>query len=135
MQDFKQFIQNGDKFAEYVGIDLIDVSPGNATARLTIDDRHLNAVNIAHGAAIFSLADLAFAAAANSYGTVAVAINVNISFLKAVGKGTLTATAREVSRNRKLATYSIRINDETGDRVASFEGMVYRKKEKISLEH
>lgn len=134
MKNIKQFIQQGDRFARYVGIDLIEVTPGSATATLTIDDRHLNAVNIAHGAAIFSLADLAFAAAANSYGTVAVAINVNISFLRAVGRGVLTARATETSRNHKLATYSIRISDEAGNRVASFEGMVYRKKDKIALE-
>ena len=90
-------------------------------------------MNIVHGGAIFTLADLVFAAASNSHGNVAVAINVTISYLKAAAGGTLTAEAREVSRNRKLATYSIRIRDDSGDLVASFQGMVYRKKDKFPV--
>ena len=39
----------------------------------------------------FSLADFTFAVACNSHGTVAVALNVSISFVKAVGSGTLVA--------------------------------------------
>jgi len=90
-----------DRFARYVGIELVEVSEGKAVARMKIREHHLNGVGIVHGAAIFSLADLAFAVAANSHGTVAVAINVNISFLKAVSQGMLVARAEEISRNPK----------------------------------
>jgi len=131
MEDFRQFISKNDKFAEHIGIELLEASEGCAKAILKIDRQHLNAVNIVHGGAIFTLADLVFAAASNSHGTVAVAINVTISYLKAVAGGILTAEARETSRNRKLATYSIRVTDDGGDLVASFQGMVYRKKDKI----
>ncbi len=133
MEYIRQFISKNDKFAEHTGIELLEVSEGRAKAILKIDRQHLNAVNIVHGGAIFTLADLVFAAASNSHGTVAVAINVTISYLKAAAGGTLTAEAREVSRNRKLATYSIRVTDDGGDLVASFQGMVYRKKDKISV--
>ena len=133
MEDIRQFISKNDKFAKHIGIELLEASEGHATAILKIGRQHLNAVNIVHGGAIFTLADLVFAAASNSHGTVAVAINVTISYLKAAAGGTLTAEAREVSRNRKLATYSIRVTDDGGDLVASFQGMVYRKKDKISI--
>ena len=133
MEDIRQFISKNDKFAEHIGIELLEVSEGHARATLKINKQHLNAVNIVHGGAIFTLADLVFAAASNSHGNVAVAINVTISYLKAAAGGTLTAEAREVSRNRKLATYSIRVTDESGDMVASFQGMVYRKKDKFPV--
>ena len=133
MEDVRQFISKHDKFAEHCGIELLEVSEGRAKAILKINRQHLNAVNIVHGGAIFTLADLVFAAASNSHGNVAVAINVTISYLKAAAGGTLTAEAREVSRNRKLATYSIRVTDESGDLVASFQGMVYRKKDKLPV--
>jgi len=84
-----------------------------------------------HGGAIFALADLVFAAASNSHGTVAVAINANISFLKASAGGTLFADAREISKNPKLGTYTIDVTNEDGDVIAVFQGMVYRKKDKI----
>jgi acyl-CoA thioesterase len=117
-----------DRFAEYIGIDLIEVRPGWAKARLTIDERHLNGLGRTQGGAVFTLADLAFAAASNSHGQPAVAISVNIFFLKATASGTvLTAEARELSKNPKLATYQVDVSDESGDRIASFQGMVYRK--------
>jgi len=120
-----------DGFAAHCGAVLTDVGPGQASARMEIRDHHLNAVGIVHGGAIFTLADFAFAMASNSHGTVAVAINANISFVKAVRRGTLNAEAREVSRNARLASYTIDVTDDAGDLVASFQGMVYRKKDPI----
>jgi acyl-CoA thioesterase len=130
MTTIRQFAQD-DAFAKLLGIELLDVSAGRAKARLTISAKHLNGHHTAHGGAIFSLADFVFAAAANSYGTVAVAINVNISYFNAVSEGTLTAEAREISCNPKLATYSIPVTDERGELVALFQGMAYRKKTSI----
>jgi len=49
-----------DRFARYVGVELVEVSEGKAVARMKIREHHLNGVGIVHGAAIFSLADLAF---------------------------------------------------------------------------
>jgi acyl-CoA thioesterase len=85
------------------------------------------------GGAIFTLADFAFAAASNSYGTVAVAINVSISFLKATSSGVLVAEAKETSRNPRLGTYTVDVRDESGDLVATFQGMVYRKKDPLPV--
>ena len=130
MQAIWDFFKN-DRFAQHSGIQLLEIAPGYAKASMEITDRHLNGVDVVHGGAIFTLADLAFAAASNSHGTVAVAINASIWFVKAARQGTLYAEAREVSRNPKLATYSIAITEESGDTIATFEGMVYRKKDQI----
>jgi acyl-CoA thioesterase len=130
MEHMIQFFKN-DRFAERVGIELLEVSEGSARARMEIKDHHLNSVNIVHGAAIFSLADLVFSVASNSHGTVAVAVNVNITFMKAASRGTLFAEATEVSRNPKLASYTVRVTDEAAELIALFQGMVYRKKDKI----
>ncbi len=130
MQAIWDFFKN-DRFAQHSGIELLEIEPGRAKARMSITDAHLNGVNVVHGGAIFTLADLAFAAASNSHGTVAVAINASIWFVKAGTRGTLIAEAKETSRNPKLATYSITVTDDTGDTVARFEGMVYRKKDPI----
>ena len=133
MEHMKEFFKK-DRFANSVGIELLEVSAGTARASMEIKDHHLNAVGIVHGAAIFTLADLVFAMASNSHGTVAVAVNVSISFLKAASGGTLFAEAMEVSRNSKLASYTIRVTDESDDLIAIFQGMVYRKRDKIPLE-
>jgi acyl-CoA thioesterase len=85
-----------------------------------------------HGGAIFSLADAVFSAASNSHETLAVAINVSISFFKAVKSGALTASAEEVSFNPKIATYLINVHDDAGNKIALFQGTVYRKKDAIA---
>jgi acyl-CoA thioesterase len=117
-----------DTFAREMGIELTEVRDGFAVARLALSDRHLNGLGLAHGGAVFTLADLAFAAAANAGNAVAVAINANISFVHP-GKpgGTLVAIARETSRSGRLATYAVEIRNETGQTAATFQGLAYRK--------
>lgn len=131
MEDIKQFFMKNDKFADYCGIELTDVAKGRAKAKMEIKAHHLNGVKTVHGAAIFTLADLVFAVASNSHGSIAMGINVSISYLKAVQKGTLFAEGKEVSINPKLATYTINVTDDDDDLVAVFQGMVYRKKDPI----
>ncbi|MHB0857658.1 MAG: PaaI family thioesterase [Anaerolineae bacterium] len=126
--DLSVYLQD-DRYARHLGIVLLEARPGYARARLTLQPEHLNSVGTAHGGAIFSLADLAFAAASNAYGVVAVGINVSISYLKAAREGILLAEAREVSCSQRLASYTVHVTDETGDIIAIFQGMVYRKRE------
>ena len=102
MENITEFYKN-DHFSEHVGIELLEVSEGRAKAKMEIKKHHLNSVNIVHGAAIFALADLVFAVASNSHGNISVAINANISFIKAVNSGILIAEGEEVSINLKLA--------------------------------
>lgn len=120
-----------DRFAKYVGIELLEISFGRATASLKIKEHHLNAVGMVHGGALFALADLAFAAASNSHGNVAVAVNNSISYIKAAEGDVLFAEALEISKDRKLASYSVEIKDKTEKTVALLHGLAYRKKEKI----
>ena len=88
----------------------------------------MNAANLVHGGAIFSMADFAFAVASNSHGTLALGINANISYVKSSNGGILIADAFEVAKNPKLATYQINITDDKGGLIAVFVGTVYRKK-------
>jgi acyl-CoA thioesterase len=128
--DLKEFVLK-DRFAAHVGIELLEMAPGRAKAKLEIKDHHRNAVGVVHGAAIFSLADLVFAVASNSHGTVALGINVSISYMTSARDGTLVAEAEEVSINPKLATYLIRILDDDRTLIALFQGTVYRKGETL----
>ena len=120
-----------DRIAELFGIETLECGNGNAKTRMPVRDMHLNGLDIVHGASIFALADFTFAVASNSHGTVAVAINTDCSFVKAVKSGTLYADAKESSLSPKIGTYNIVITDDSGDTVALFHGMVYRKKESI----
>lgn len=120
---------NKDRFSQYVGIELMEASAGKVRARMEIKDQHLNSMGTVHGAALFALADAVFAVASNLHGNIAVAINAHISFMQAAQEGVLTATGHEISLNPKLASYKVDITAEQGALIATFQGMVYRKKE------
>ena len=122
-----------DGFAALSGAELVSVAHGRATAKMVLQPHHLNSYRTVQGGAIFTLADFAFAAAANSHGTVALAINVNITFMKAATTGTLWAEAREVSKNFKIGTYLVDVKDDQGELVAQFQGLAYRKKDKVPV--
>lgn len=126
MDDLERFVAN-DAFARFLGVELVAYGDGRATARMGVRPDHLNSAGYLHGGAIFSLADAAFSAAANSHGVLALSIDANISYFAAVRTGVLTAEAREVARNPKLATYLIDVRDEGGELIAHFRGTVYRK--------
>jgi acyl-CoA thioesterase len=131
MDTLAKFVKN-DRFAHHNGIEVIEYSAGGAKAKMPLKSHHLNSADTVHGGAIFSLADAVFSIASNSHGTLAMAINVSISFFKAARTGTLFAEAREVSLNPKLATYLIDVTDEEGNKIALFQGTVYRKKESLA---
>jgi acyl-CoA thioesterase len=130
MDILKKFVEK-DHFAKHLGIEMLEYGTGKAKARMALKGHHLNSAGTVHGGAIFSLADAVFSVASNSHGTLAMAINVSISFFKAAKNGVLLAEAEEVSINPKLATYLITVRDEAGNAIALFQGTVYRKKDSI----
>jgi acyl-CoA thioesterase len=131
MDTLKRFVEH-DRYAKHLGIEMLEYGQGKAKARMEVKPHHLNSAGMLHGGAIFSLADAVFSAASNSHETLAVAINVSISFFKAIKSGALTASAEEVSFNPKIATYLINVRDDTGNKIALFQGTVYRKKDAIA---
>ena len=130
MDELKQLVDD-DRFAKHLGIEILEHAHGRARARMALQDHHLNSAGMLHGGAIFALADAVLSAASNSHGTLAVAINVSMSYFQAMKSGTLTAVAEEVSLNSKLATYLIPVHDDKGNKIALFQGTVYRKKESL----
>jgi len=118
-----------DQFAQFLGIKLLELGEGTATAEVIVEDHMLNAHGTAHGAIIFSLADFVFASACNSYGKTSVALSMNIGFLAAAMKGNrLVATATEEKKNNRTAWYRIRVETEHG-LVATLDALAYRKSE------
>jgi len=133
MNSLKEFLRR-DEFVKHCGIELVSLAPGHAVTRLKVQPWHLNAVGIVQGGAIFTLADYAFAVASNSHGTVAVGINVGITYMKSASSGTLTAEAQEVALNPKLASYTVNVTDDGHGLIAIFQGLVYRKPQATGAE-
>jgi acyl-CoA thioesterase len=116
-----------DRFAGLIGAKLVEVREGYARARMRLRPDHLNGVAVVQGGAIFTLADFAFAAASNSHGNVAVALDVSITFARAATKGVLTAEAVEESLTRRTSVCNVRVTNGDGELVALFRGTAFRK--------
>jgi acyl-CoA thioesterase len=122
----------GDRWAATAGARLVELEEGYARVRMRLREDHLNGVAVAQGGAVFTLADFAFAAASNSHGTVAVALDTSITFARAATKGVLTAEAREESLSRRTSVCNVRVTDGDGKVVALFRGTAFRKDEPVA---
>ena len=123
----QEFFKN-DLFAENAGVVLLEVREGYSK-------EHLPAGARTQGGAIFTLADLALAAAANSHGTLAFSLSSNITFLRASGPGdTLYAEAHERYIGRSTGCYQVDVTNQNGDLIATFESSVFRKEQKVPFE-
>jgi acyl-CoA thioesterase len=125
-------IQN-DAFTKFMGARVEIVKPGHSRVTLTVTDQMTNFHGTTHGAVVFAVSDIAFAAACNSHGRVAVALNVNINFIKPSYVGDrLVAEAKEVQNGRRTSLYDIYIyNEATGDLIAKSQDQAYRVNEWI----
>ncbi len=122
-----------DRFAGHVGVEMVDAQPGRAVMRLMIRPEHLNGWGVVHGGVIFTLADMAFAAAATAHGLLAVALNASVTFVKPGLRGYLTAEARELSLTRRVGTYEVVIRNDADEVIATMQGLAYRKDAKIGV--
>ena len=124
----KQFIGEKDRLVSMYRMNILELKPGCSSVAMTVKDEHLNAAGCCHGGVIFSLADVAFALACNSHGTLAVALEMSISFLRAVPPGeTITACCTERHRGRSTASYTIEVTDGTHNLVALLKTTAFRK--------
>jgi acyl-CoA thioesterase len=120
-----------EPLARLLNIRLKNVDDGYALCEMEFADSMENIYGAAHGGAIFSLIDEAFEISSNSHDNVAVALNMNITYMKAPKKNTtLTAESRETNRTRKTASYYITVQEGT-ELIAVCQALVYVKGEEI----
>jgi acyl-CoA thioesterase len=121
-----------EPFAEKLGMKLVDVTKGCSVVEMKLTKEMENIFGMTHGGAIFSLIDEAFETASNSHGTVAFALNMNVTYISAPRAGdTLRAEAEEVGRTARTGNYSIKVTDTKGELIAVCQALVYRKKGKL----
>lgn len=117
-----------DPMATFLGVQIEEVREGYARCSLTIKPEYLNAVERAHGAAVYAVADQAFAVASNSTGTMALALTMNVTYIAgAVDGEKIFAEATPVNVSRKISVWKIDVRNSTDKLIASCEGVAYHK--------
>ncbi len=112
-----------DRASQAMGMQLIEVGPGRATAIMPVREDMANGHGIAHGGYIFALADTAFAFACNSYNTRVVAQQNAITYLSPGHVGeTLTAHCTEAHKAGRSGVYDVTVTGEDGREIALFRG-------------
>ena len=116
--EVRQHFENNDFFAKYLGINLVKVAVDEGIAVMPFDERHRNGMDNVHGAAIFALADTAFAASANASGILCVNAQTSISYVAPGRVGPLRGVSRPLRLGRKIVIYEVTITDGADTLVA-----------------
>jgi len=121
-------INSEDTFARLIGMKLIELQPGFARATLSITDATINIHQMAHGGAIFSVANQACEAAGNSFGDPAVALQHSIHFLNAGKSGDLLeATAKVTNRSNHIGLIEFEVRNQEGLLLSTGQQLIYFK--------
>jgi acyl-CoA thioesterase len=121
-----------EPYAQVLGLRLKKVDEGYSLVEMTTSDEMQNILGNTHGGAIFSLIDEAFETASNSHGTIAVALNMNVTFIAPPSPGeVLQAEAKEINLTPRTATYLITVTGRGNRLIATCQALVYRKKETL----
>ena len=118
-----------DTFSQRIGVKLIELLPGFARTTLPVTDETINIHQMAHGGAIFSVADQACEAAGNSFGKPGVALQQNIHFLAAGKSGDfLEAIAKVTHRSNRIGLIEFEVRNQERLLLAIGQQVIYFKK-------
>jgi acyl-CoA thioesterase len=117
-----------EPFAQALNITLEELDRGYSVVEMKYDPVRMNNIyEHAHGGALFGLIDEAFETACQTEGTIAVALNINVTYVASPKAGArLRAVARQISQTKKTASFDIKVTDETGTLIASCSALAYR---------
>ena len=117
-----------DPYSQFLGIELVEFREGYAKLKMKVKPEYANAVERAHGAIVYAMADQAFAVACNSCGYYAMALTVTIHYMAGAPIGsTLISEASPINVRRKVSLWKLEVKLEDGTLIATAEGTAYHK--------
>ena len=116
-----------DRFAAEMGAEILEAEPGRAVCALSLRPVHLNANGAPMGGAVFTLADFAFAVAANCQRMETVSLTSQITYLNRAKGERLFASAACVKMGKNTCYYTIDVTDDLGNQVAQVTTTGFRR--------
>lgn len=119
IEEIRNRFENDHFAMETTGVVIDYAEPGKAVCSLELEERHMNENNVPMGGAVFTLADIACAVAANGYSErKTVSQQASITFLAPAKGRRLTAEASCLREGHTTALYVVEVKDELGTYVA-----------------
>lgn len=119
IEEIRSRFQNDHFATDTTGVVIDSAEPGKAVCSLTLEEKHMNENKVPMGGAIFTLADIACAVAANGYSEKkTVSQQASITFLAPAKGKRLIAEASCLRAGRTTALYMADVRDELGTYVA-----------------
>ena len=117
-----------ETFAQALNMKLVELEDGHSVVEMIYDPEKMNNMhNLAHGGALFGLMDEAFEMACHTKGSIAVALNMNITYVTSPKPGSrLRAAANQVTETRKTASFDIKITDQDGRIITTCQALAYQ---------
>lgn len=114
-ENLKNYLNGHDVFCRENGIRLTRISEGSAEGEMSIGNRHKNGLGSVQGGAIFTLADLTFAGALQSFGYQGAGTAAAVNFLRPGEAGKLTAKAILVHKGKRTAVFDVDVFNPGGE--------------------
>lgn len=108
-------------------IKIINVEPGYAKISMPVDENNVNAYNIAHGGALFTLCDMASGMATYAYDVENVTLDANINYIKGAKIGLIYAEAKVIHKGGKTAVIKVDLTNDEGELLAVGTFTMYMK--------
>ena len=108
-----------DQIMRLMDMQVLELRPGYAKISMPLSDKVKNGMGFAHGGPIFSLADIAFGAAANEgCEHFVVTLSTSIEYLRPGALGPLMAEARVIRSGKHIQNYEVQVFDGAGELIA-----------------
>ena len=120
-----------DHFSKWLGLNVLELSPGYCKLSLKVNEQMLNGFRIGHGGICFSISDSALAFSANAKGKISYTLEAKSSYLQKVYEGDLLmAESKEISSSNSKGVYRVEVKNQKNKLVFTLDGVVYSTDEK-----
>ncbi|MDR2891938.1 MAG: PaaI family thioesterase [Deltaproteobacteria bacterium] len=121
------FLKHQCPIAQALGIESVEFGDKKAKAVMHLDDRQKNHYGMAHGGALFTLADIAAGMLAKYLGYITVTLSANTTFFKPGMTPLIYAESEIISDSGKIACVKVKITDQEAVLLAECDFLLYKK--------
>ena len=109
----------GDRFQQRAGVEIEEVSNSHSVCVIRLTPDHFNADGVVQGGVIYTLAESAFAIAANTKDFLSLTLSASIQYISKAKGEFIRAKANLVSKSKRVSFFKVDIFDENDALIAT----------------